>query len=232
MKTSSLCNLLEGALKLLFVIMLSLVLSASFRGLAQTNTAPTSQAAGLSAGQKATPVVEEDIHDIRGPKHIPWPWFWPVSLAGGAVLLGAGWYWYSRRTRTITKLPYQIALARLEEARTLMQPEMAREFSIAVSEIVRSYIEERFQARAAHLTTEEFLYDLLGAPDVLLTNHQGLLSDFLRHCDLAKFARWTLSVDEMETMYRSAHSFILETGETPKTEPGPSAVRNLACTQT
>jgi len=37
-----------------------------------------------------------------------------------------------------------------------MQPENAREFSIAVSEIVRQYIEERFRVWAARRTTEEF----------------------------------------------------------------------------
>jgi len=26
--------------------------------------------------------VTEDIRDIRGPKHIPSPWLWPLWLAG------------------------------------------------------------------------------------------------------------------------------------------------------
>jgi hypothetical protein len=45
-----------------------------------------------------------------------------------------------------------------------------------------------------------------------------LLGDFLRHCDLAKFARWILSNDEMETMLQSAHNFVLDTGKTPTPE--------------
>ncbi len=41
----------------------------------------------------------------------------------------------------------------------------------------------------------------------------ALLGDFLQHCDLAKFARWVLSLEEMEEMYDSARTFISETGK-------------------
>jgi hypothetical protein len=167
--------------------------------------------------------VAEDIRDIRGPKPIPSLWLWPWCLAGGAAAAGlfyAAWLWNRRRAVAIALLPYEIALARLEEARALMQPENAREFSIAVSEIVRQYIEERFQVRAARRTTEEFLHDLLEPSDALLRTHRSLLGDFLRHCDLAKFARWILSIDEMDTMLRSAHKFVLQTGRPPAPETG------------
>jgi hypothetical protein len=49
-------------------------------------------------------------------------------------------------------------------------------------------------------------------------SHRELLADFLRHCDLAKFARWILSIEEMETMLQSAHNFVLETGTPPAPE--------------
>ena len=76
----------------------------------------------------------------------------------------------------------------------------------AVSEIVRGYIEERFQVWAAHRTTDEFLHDLLEPSDALLAGHRVLLADFLQHCDLAKFARWNLPVEEMENMLWSARA--------------------------
>ena len=163
-------------------------------------------------------VITEDIRDIRGPKHIPSAWLWPLWLAGCvafAGLLYAAWLWNRRRSNAVALLPYEIALARLEAARALMQPQNAREFSIAVSEIVRSYIEERFQVWAARRTTEEFFHDLLEPSDALLTHHRALLADFLCDCDLAKFARWILSRDEMETMLASAHAFVLQTGKSP-----------------
>jgi hypothetical protein len=91
-----------------------------------------------------------------------------------------------------------------------------------VSEIVRNYIEQRFQVRAAHRTTQEFLHDLLAESHAALTVHHPLLGEFLEHCDLAKFARWQLSVAQMEAMYQSARTFVIETG---KPVVDPPAVR-------
>jgi hypothetical protein len=218
------------------LILIALGLSlASFNALAITKAKPASSTASTNApvAKQAAPslakappatapgTMSEDIRDIRGPKHIPSPWLWTLWLARGAALaalLYAAWLWSRRRAIVAAKLPYEIALARLEEARALMQPENAREFSIVVSEIVRGYIEERFQVWAARRTTEEFLHDLLEPSDALLTNHRALLAEFLHHCDLAKFARWILSLDEMETMHRSACAFVLETGRPPEIE--------------
>ena len=97
--------------------------------------------------------------------------------------------------------------------RALMEPGKANQFSIAVSEIIRNYIEKRFQARAAHRTTEEFLHDLLTQSTPGAHVHQPLLAEFLEHCDLAKFARWQLSVAQMEAMHQSACTFVIETGK-------------------
>jgi len=172
----------------------------------------------------------EDIRDIRGPKPIPSPWLWAWWLAGGAALatlLYTARFKNHRSTLRPGRLPYEIALDRLEEARVLMQPENAREFSILISEIVRHYMEARFKVRAARRTTEEFLHDLLQPSDTLLASHRELLADFLRHCDLAKFARWILSMGEMETMLRSARAFVLETGPVSRPETEPSAGSRL-----
>ena len=43
------------------------------------------------------------------------------------------------------KLLYELTLEELEAARALMEPRKAYQFSIAVSEIVRNYIEQRFR---------------------------------------------------------------------------------------
>jgi hypothetical protein len=182
--------------------------------LTQTNSAKPTVATAPNA-------APQDIRDIRGPKHIPSPWLWPAWLAGGLALTALGyaaWRWNRRRSLAAAKLPYEIALDRLEEARALMRTETAREFSIAVSEIVRHYIEDRFHVRAARRTTEEFLYDLLESSDALLAGHRALLADFLHHCDLAKFALWVLSIQEMENMLQSARAFVIETGQPAATE--------------
>jgi hypothetical protein len=108
-------------------------------------------------------------------------------------------------------LPHEIALQWLEEARQLMDPEHAREYCFAVSNIIRDYVEERFRVRAPKLTTEEFLRDLVEVKDTMLEPHRTLLGEFLRHCDLAKFAGWRYSMPDLEAMHASGRSFIQQT---------------------
>jgi hypothetical protein len=231
MKVRSKLHPLNGSiLRGLAAAAIALALSAPCAfALSQTpqSAAPNSQAGAISPPARAaaapTPVAG-DIRDIRGPVHIPSPWLWYWWLAAAAALAAMAygiWRWRRRRTRAATPLPYQIALARLEKARALMQPENAREFSIEVSEIVRHYIEARFEIRAARRTTEEFLRDLLDPSLALLANHRASLADFLGHCDLAKFARWILPAGVMATMLESARSFVLETGR-PASPAGTS----------
>lgn len=173
--------------------------------------------APLTAGAAPAPQspAGEDIRDIRGPKMLLPIWFWPAIVAGAALAALGGyglWRWRQRPRRAAFLPLYELALQRLEAIRSLMQPQSVREFSIAVSDIVRRYIEERFQVTAAHRTTEEFLHDLRGSADESLLRHRALLDEFLQQCDLAKFAGMALSHDSMEALYRSARSFVLETG--------------------
>jgi hypothetical protein len=175
-------------------------------------------AAALSAATAATAVAEaaEDIRDIRGPKFMFPPWLLPAVIAG-AVLLAFGALglrrWLRRRRQPRVLLPFEIALQRLEEMRALMQPDDAREFSIAVSDVVRRYIEERFSVTATHRTTEEFLHDLLESSHAPLARHRALLSEFLQQCDLVKFAGMSLTLQNMESLHHSARAFVLETAQ-------------------
>ena len=161
-----------------------------------------------------TVAASEDIRDIRGPISIPYGWLWAAYVAGGIMFAAAayaGWRWYRRHAAERAKLPHEIALARLEKARSLMTELQAREYSFAISEVTRRYIEARFHERAARRTTEEFLHDLLARTDTPLAAYREQLEDVLHHCDLAKFARWQLSMPDMEAMHASARAFILET---------------------
>jgi len=167
--------------------------------------------------------IDEDIRDIRGPKRVFADWALPVAIAA-ALLIAALIYglWRRRRNRYVAPLlPFEIALQRLEAIRALMQPARAREFSTAVSDIVRGYIEQRFEVTATRRTTEEFLRDLLQSSNASLARHQGLLGDFLYQCDAVKFAALSLTLQSMETLRQSARTFVIETA---KPEP-PIAVQ-------
>ncbi len=109
----------------------------------------------------------EDIRDIRGPKAIAAVLAVPgagrvarcAARASAAMPL---WRW--TRARQLAAAHCCRSRSRCSAWRTsgaLMQPGSAREFSIAVSDIVRNYIEAAFNVTATHRTTEEFLHDLL-----------------------------------------------------------------------
>jgi hypothetical protein len=160
----------------------------------------------------------EDIRDIRGPKTVPGSWVLPALLAGAIVVaLCAYAFWRRRRGGARRRSPTlsEQALERLEKARPLMRPATAREFGIAASEAIRSYIEKRFDVVATQRTTEEFLQALLQNSNESLARHRALLAEFLQQCDFVKFAGASLAVADMESLFRSARDFVLETGAPP-----------------
>jgi hypothetical protein len=193
------------------------IVGVLFGGSPHAAQPPAGAPAGPAASAAATGGSGEDIHDIRGPKFILPAWALPAALAA-AVLLGlCGYYvWrWSRRRRARVLTPFQMALQRLEEIVSLMQPASAREFSTVVSDIVRTYIEQRFDVTATRRTTQEFLHDLLESAHATLASHRGLLGEFLQQCDVVKFAALSLTVQNMESLRQSARAFVLATAEPP-----------------
>jgi hypothetical protein len=172
----------------------------------------------------AAPAAGEDIRDIRGLKGIPPFWLLPALVAGGALFATAGyaaWRWTRRERRPRRMLPFEIALQRLEEVRRLLHPRSVREFSIAISDIVRQYIEAAFKVTATHRTTEEFLHDLLDSSNASLAGHRSLLAEFLNLCDMAKFAGAELPAPIMESLHQSARSFVIQSAQ-PAHDPLPA----------
>jgi Domain of unknown function (DUF4381) len=159
----------------------------------------------------------EDIRDIRGPKAVPVAGssMLAASLAGVLVVaLCAYAVWRRRRlARPPTLTLSEATLQRLDNTRSLMRPATAREFAIAASEAIRDYVEKRFAVIATQRTTEEFLQTLLQSPNEVLARHRSLLAEFLEQCDFVKFAGASLAVADMESLYRSARDFVLETAE-------------------
>jgi hypothetical protein len=172
-----------------------------------------------ATAQQSAVSSAEDIHDIRGPISIPYEWLWAAYLLGGLVAAAAlygSWRLFRNRTKERAKLPFEIALEKLEAARALMTENRVREYAFTVSEIIRVYIEQRFGEKAARRTTEEFLSDLLKQTETALAQHRRRLEDFLSYCDLMKFARWEASVRDLESMHESARVFINDTRSHPE----------------
>jgi hypothetical protein len=172
----------------------------------------------LGTAIQAAPAAP-DIRDIRGPKFVLPYWVLPALILVVVLIAGAIygiWRWRSNR-RAPPLLPHELALQRLEAIRSLMQPSSVREFSTAVSDIIRGYIEQRFDVTATRRTTEEFLRDLLGNSNESLARQQGLLGDFLHQCDFVKFAALSLTLNNMESLLQSARAFVLATAKPTET---------------
>lgn len=110
---------------------------------------------------------------------------------------------------------HEIACEALRElmSRDYLKTGKVREYYFELSDIVRHYIEARFQLKAPEMTTEEFLATLKYSG--LLNNEQkGDMRDFLSHCDMVKFAKYLPEQREIELSYDSARKLIDGTKET------------------
>ncbi len=138
-----------------------------------------------------------------------------LSLLAAAVIAAVIVFWRRMRRRVIRINAWQRARRQLD--RLLQQadpatPEQVAEFFVAISRIVRRYLEDRFGLRAPDLTTEEFLALAAGAHN-LTREHQELLQDFLRQADLVKFAGVSASTAEIQRSSQLALRFLDETQE-------------------
>ena len=155
------------------------------------------------------------LRDIKPPVEIPnaWAWVWwtLLVLAVAALAFWAWRYWQKRReqAKVVPAIPPHIrAKQKLREALAIIgQP---REFCILVSDTLRWYLEERFDFRAPERTTEEFLYELQGSK-LLTPDQKDSLSEFLRRCDLVKFAKYEPGQPELEDLHASAMRLVEET---------------------
>jgi len=172
-----------------------------------------------------------DLRDIKPPVEIPsgWAWVWwgLTALAAAALLFRAWRYWQKRRSELppVPVIPPHVrAKRKLREALALIgQP---REFCILVSDTIRWYLEERFTFRAPERTTEEFLYELRQT-NLLTGEQKDSLGEFLKRCDLVKFARYEPGEPELHDLHDSAVRLVEETEPGPATEApndGPSAM--------
>ena len=170
---------------------------------------------------------DEDIRDIRGAKFMNEDWFLPAAAAVLLLLalaLYAVWRWRRRRRHERTLLPFELALQRLDEIRSMMIAGRAREFCSAASDVVRGYIEQRFAVIVTQRTTEEFLSELLDTNDAKLAGHRSSLAEFLQRCDLVKFAGISIATSDMESLRQSARTFVLDTSKTEDVrDPVPAA---------
>jgi hypothetical protein len=160
--------------------------------------------------------AELKIANIEGVVNIPAePSYWWIWLFCAAGIIAGVIFWLNRRRQQakelvrIFKPAHEIAYDRL---RTLIKQDLLKagkikEFYECISDILRHYIEHRFNLRAPERTTEEFLAELISA-NILGKPDQQRLGEFLQHCDLVKFAKFTPTTEQVQKTFDLVKDFI------------------------
>jgi len=168
------------------------------------------------------------ITDIKGIYRAP-IWWWGflrwILLALGVAGIGVGGYYLitylqsrmgKREEDAVAAEPLrpaeEVALEKLDIIREqkIWQAGQVKEYHTQLTDVVREYIDRRFEVSSAEQTSDE----TLRAMRPLLSDKKDLyeqLRKMLTLADLVKFAKWTTTPDENEMSLRSAYTFVKET---------------------
>jgi hypothetical protein len=184
---------------------------------------------GRSQNAPASPRLEgtDGLRDITGieeshptPAHSWLPYGLGLAAVIMASLLLAGWKYYKSSLGEANETASSWALAEMQQIDSLHLPDSGQieQFHRLYAEVIRQYLEKRFQLRASRQTTPEFLQTMSGSP-LLSPLQREILQECLERCDLAKFANVQFPQDECKSLSQSAHSFVMQTSSD---EPNPT----------
>lgn len=184
--------------------------------------------------------TSQAIKDIKGPLSEPFDWreaipyvLWGLAIL--AVIAAIVWAIIKltrKKTATIEKKPKILipphikaleALTQLK-AQHLWQKGKVKQYHSAISDILRTYIEERFKVNALEQTTEEILTSLRSV--VIDNESKAKLKQVLMLADLVKFAKEQPLPQENEMSLSNAFSFVEGTARPePPAEEGTATVK-------
>lgn len=171
-------------------------------------------------------VESADIRELKPLREVraSTPWFLVVATVLGVALIGAVLFWYLRRRARYKDLvppipAHELAFEALNGLRRtdFGDPESVRQFYFQISEVVRTYVEGRFQLNATDLTTEEIVANLVAVDDLPADQNQ-VLHEFLADTDQVKFAHREPTRKDIEGTYEMALGFV------EATRPAPAVV--------
>lgn len=165
-----------------------------------------------------------DIKGVQAPPFVLRDFISDAALIiiGLILFLGAAgllfWFWWSKRKRTEeeesseSKLPpYEKALQALEKLKEskLWQNGQEKEYYTQVTDILRTYIDDRFQINAMEMTSSQIMSVLHRNEETRLVNKH--LKNILEVADFVKFAKMRPLPEDNESVMRNAIRFIEET---------------------
>jgi len=173
-----------------------------------------------------TEAEKRELKDIKPPLEVPrdyGPYYIALAVVVAVVCaVLAGVVIVVRRRRKAEEegpreTPAEAAYRQLEYLRSLGLVEKGdyEQYYVLLSGIARHYLENRFGLRAPEMTTEEF-FDVASRSTVLREEHRSLVSAFLEHCDMVKFARYGPSPEEAAQAFGAAVRLVDETSAEPE----------------
>jgi hypothetical protein len=164
---------------------------------------------------------QPQLRDIHPPIALPAE---PNYLLIAALILGLlivviAIVWFVRRHKKAIAVPLasETALADLMRARRIMDLDQSVQYATEISNILRRYVEKRFQIRSTRQTSTEFFHwltsDPAGTGPLFSKEHRTALTECLNRCDMAKFARLSPGISDMDKMELALSDFIEDTRE-------------------
>lgn len=165
-----------------------------------------------------------DIISVPNRWYDNWYYFIPVLL----ILLGLGLYFYFKNRKKkptqppvpkILKKPHEFALENLQALydKQLWQAGENKLYYIELTDILRTYIEDRFQVSALELTTDELMYEF-NKKVKKYNEPKENLKKILLVADMVKFAKMEPQATDNEAAFLRAKQFINDTIPAPVVE--------------
>ncbi|HRX12502.1 MAG TPA: hypothetical protein P5210_12670 [Draconibacterium sp.] len=196
-------------------------------------------------------VYSMEIDTTRGLTDIKMPYSAPLTLKEvtpyilGVLLLGAIIFLllYSIKRRKKNKPffalpvkpkepPHVIALRELDRIKSekIWQKDKTKQYYSEVTDVLRTYIEDRFEIRAMEQTTDEILDSFRYQKGLVSDKNYQNLSQILSVADLVKFAKYKTLPDDDNLTLVNSYFFVNETKkeEPKKTESAEKSDENIS----
>ena len=185
-------------------------------------------------------VYSMEIDTTRGLTDIKMPYSAPLTLKEvtpyilGILLLGAIIFLalYSIKRKKKNKPffalpvkpkepPHVIALRELDRIKSekIWQKDKTKQYYSEITDVLRTYIEDRFEIRAMEQTTDEILDSFRYSKDLINEKNYRNLSQILSVADLVKFAKYKTLPDDDNLTLVNSYFFVNETKKEEAKKP-------------
>lgn len=175
-------------------------------------------------GYKSVEAVPFHLFDFLPDFIVDYWWIYLIIILIAIIGVCVYLFWIKRGKVVVQapKLipPYEEAMQRLEElkSRKLWQAGQEKEYYTVLTDILRNYIDRRFDINAMEMTSSQIIAVLRKNKETKAVNEQ--LGQILEMADFVKFAKVRPLPDDNEASYQRAINFVNETKPAPQPQEG------------